>query len=209
VTPLDVPQRSSTRTDEHLGALVAALKAWWTGDPATGERIVAALEAADPDRTRYATADEVLDLRVPELDVLSRIAERDAAAFAGALASAVELHREHWARRDPGAPAALLPLSLTALAVMARDAGLGEPPATVQLPRALLHAHAPAAVVCCPYCVTPLADGTRTCPACLQDVTRDAPFELAPAAWLGLPRRTCPDCDAYVPDVATRCPECR
>jgi hypothetical protein len=207
VTPTSITGASPTRVDPHVDALASALKAWWTGDPATGERILAALEAADPDDPRVADPDEVLELRVPELDLLSRIAERDAAAFADALASAIALHRAYWSR-DPGSPAALLPLSLTALAVMGRDAGLGEPPPAAALPAALLHAPAPGGVICCPQCVTPVADGTQACPACLQDVTRDAPVELAPGDWLALRRRACPECDAHVPAIATRCPAC-
>jgi hypothetical protein len=207
VTPARIARRSPSRTDEYVHALALALKGFLTGDPATGDRVISALEAADPDRVEIADADWVLDLTVPELDVLSRIVEHDAVAFADALGQAVELHREYWAR-DPGFSGALLPVSLVALAVIGRDAGLGAPPAAAALPQAPLRNPPPAAVVCCPYCITPLAASARACPACRQDVTRDAPLELSPAAWRALPRKACSECDAHVPEIATRCPAC-
>jgi DNA-directed RNA polymerase subunit RPC12/RpoP len=65
-----------------------------------------------------------------------------------------------------------------------------------------------AALVFCPYCVTPISEATVMCPRCGQDVTRDAPIEMSLADYRVEEKKTCPYCDARMLAYAIRCPAC-
>jgi hypothetical protein len=209
-TPVALLRASPSKGDEHLYLTAVALRAWVTGDPATEERFVEALEATDPNAATLAGVDYALDVRVPELELIFGLLDRDAPAFEASLVKALELHVRYWSassRRDD--PDAMLALGSLALAAEAHDSGVPFDVQSPYIPAAVIALGPPERVVCCPYCVTPIATGTRTCPACLEDVTRDAPLEFGGRELRGLPRRPCGSCGFRVPEIAVRCAACR
>ncbi|MGH9463764.1 MAG: double zinc ribbon domain-containing protein [Vicinamibacteria bacterium] len=64
-------------------------------------------------------------------------------------------------------------------------------------------------IVLCPYCMSPIEEGTVLCPACGQDTTRDAAFEMSIEKYDNYPRTQCPFCGALMLDMAVVCPSCR
>lgn len=201
---------SSSRADEHAYRLVDALRGLLTDDPETERLLVDALEATDPDLPLVAGAEYALEIRTPEIEILLDFVAGDGDAVVASIRKAAERHGEHWSR--PGRDAewegavALGPLGLAA---HARDAGIDVDVDSPYLPRAVLELGPPPSVVACAYCLTPIEDGTVLCPGCLEDVTRDAPLELAPDAYRALPRRPCGSCGFRAPERAVRCPSCR
>ena len=61
----------------------------------------------------------------------------------------------------------------------------------------------------CPYCIHPIGDGDRLCPACGQDTTRDAPLEFSAIEALKTKYVTCEQCGASRHPLATICVKCR
>ncbi len=209
-TPLALLRASPSTGDEHLYRTVEALRAWVTGDPDAGERFVDALEATDPSAATVAGVDYALDVRVPELELVFRLLDGDASGFEASLVKALELHVRYWSapsRRDD--PDAMLALGPLALAAEAHDSALSFDVQSPYIPAAVVALGEPERVVCCPYCLTPVATGTTTCPGCLEDVTRDAPLELGGRELRTLPRRPCGSCGFRVPEIAVRCVSCR
>jgi hypothetical protein len=210
-TPLELVRASSTTADEFQYLLVDALRLLTaSADAPAAERLLDGLEATDPEAIRIADADWVLDLRVPEIDLLLRIVDGDAPGFAEALQKALDLHRRYWERggraNDPEGLLALGPLAAACLALERRQPVEVSSP---YIPARVLRLGFPETLVLCPYCLTPIAEGTQLCPACLEDTTRDAPIEVASREWFSMPRRPCGECGTLAPEGAVRCPACR
>jgi ribosomal protein L40E len=64
------------------------------------------------------------------------------------------------------------------------------------------------AMVFCPYCVTPIAEETVSCPRCGQDTRNDAPFEMTFTEYRAEEHKECRHCGASLAKLAVRCPEC-
>jgi hypothetical protein len=208
--PAGLIRSSPTRGDEFLYRLVDAYQAFWRRDPTVEQHLFAALQATEPGGIRASTPDRVLHLRVPEIELFYRLLSRDAPAANAALRKAVECHRTYWSgagrRNEPEGLIALAPL---ALACVGRDLGFAFDVTSEYLPAGLLEPPAPAPTLCCPYCITPLAEGTGRCPACGEDTGADAMVELSAEEYRAAPRHPCPFCGAMGLEIAVVCPVCR
>jgi hypothetical protein len=137
--PTDVVRASSTTGDEFVYLQVDAWRAFVSGDPRTGELLVAALDAADPGKVEVAPADFVLDQVVPELEVMARLMDRDAGTFNAALEKALKLHKKYWgkgSRKDD--PAGFIAWGPTALARIALGMSVAVTVESDYVPRVLL-----------------------------------------------------------------------
>jgi hypothetical protein len=63
-------------------------------------------------------------------------------------------------------------------------------------------------IIFSPYCITPISEGTVTCPRCGQDVTRDAPLEMTLADYRAADKNACGQCGAAIHHLALRCGAC-
>lgn len=120
--PTEVMRRSSTREPEYRYLFVDAVKSFWKGEAAISTRILAALEATDPDRADIRRPDWTLNIDVPLLQHLFYINSEDS-DFAEHFPRAVEKHKKYWTatseqRMDWGGYFAL---ELTAIATLAYD----------------------------------------------------------------------------------------
>jgi RNA polymerase subunit RPABC4/transcription elongation factor Spt4 len=64
-------------------------------------------------------------------------------------------------------------------------------------------------LIFCPYCMSPIHDGTVVCPQCGDDVTADAPFEMTLVEYAAQQRKACAHCGAEMMRLAVRCPICK
>ncbi len=142
-TPLSVLRASPTETDEYYYRYVDTLAAVWRGDVDLPDRLIAALDATEESQLEIADPDFVLDIIVPQMEILYRMidSESDSEDFNEALAKALRLHHRFWTRtadrrNDPDGYIAWGPL---ALAIMARDNGISIEVTSDYLPTVLLN----------------------------------------------------------------------
>src|SRR5436190_327187 len=92
-TPLSVLRQSSTKGDECQYLFAEALQGFAKHSPDWSNKLQLAVDATDP--TRYALIDEayVLNILVPEMQLLFRLATRETAPFHEALEFALVRHR--------------------------------------------------------------------------------------------------------------------
>jgi hypothetical protein len=139
-TPMDVLRGSSTKGDECMYLFAHALQGLWRREPDTAKRVQAALEATDPTRLSISPEEFVLNVTVPELELVFRFLLGEAAAFNEALSFALERHKKYWGKgdrkRDTLGWLALGPL---AMASFAHDAGRPVEVESDYLPMRLVH----------------------------------------------------------------------
>jgi len=123
--PIDVLRQSSTRGDDCVYLFVEALQAWHRRDAAVAERLHLAVQATEPARLTRSPEEFVLNVLVPEMELLHRLLDGAIAPFNETLGFAVERHRKYWTKgdrkRDPRGFLALGPSVFTAAA---RRAGM-------------------------------------------------------------------------------------
>jgi hypothetical protein len=138
-TPVRELRRSPTTSDDCAFLWVEALQAWQRNESGVVAKLQAAIDATDPARLKIANPDYVLNLMVPEMQLLFRLIAREAAPFNEALQFALERHKKYWSgakqKRDPEGFLALGPL---AFAAMAHDAGIAVEVDSDYLPRRLV-----------------------------------------------------------------------
>jgi hypothetical protein len=124
-TPIDVLRRSSSRADECQYLFVEALQGFDKRDAGWATKLQAALDATDPEHIALSDEEFVLNILVPEMQMLFHFALGEVAEFAASQEFAAERHKKYWSKtnrkRDPDGFLALGPL---ALASMAFDAGM-------------------------------------------------------------------------------------
>lgn len=100
--PINLLRRSVSRTDEYYFLYAQALQAFWKRGDDTPDRLLAALEATDPDGLPEHHIDFVLHIIVPEMELLFQYLDEEASeeAFNAALAQALELHKEFYQKAD-------------------------------------------------------------------------------------------------------------
>lgn len=138
-TPLDVLRRSSTRGDECQYLYIEALQAFEKRAPEWSAKLQAAIDATDPEKVTISNEEYVLNILVPEMQMLLRLAIGEIAPFNEALQFALERHKKYWSqgnrKRDPDGYLAPGPL---ALASLAHEAGMPIDIDSEYLPRDLL-----------------------------------------------------------------------
>ena len=93
---VDVLKRSSTQNDDYLYLQIEALQSYWQNTRDTPIKIVRAMKATDPDLIRLGSLSTVLNISIPEIDLLYRLIENDKNAFNYALNKALEHHKRFW-----------------------------------------------------------------------------------------------------------------
>jgi len=138
-TPIDVLRRSSSRGDECHYLFVEALQGFENRAPEWSTRLQAAVDATDPAKTPLSDEEFVLNILVPEMKMLFRLALGEIAPFTQALEFALERHNRHWGKgkrkQDPDGFLALGPLAISSLAF---DAGMPIDVESEYLPMALV-----------------------------------------------------------------------
>lgn len=187
--------------------LAHAIAAYWRGDP-VGPRLIAALQASDPDAAKGAEADRRLDVTTPAVAVFRHLLGNDDDALHAAIEAAGSAFAKYWdvsARRTKPGRALALPLS--GLLRLAAETGRapsqppdGVPVAVVQAARAVL--------VLCPVCASPFDVAENDCSWCGADLGRDAPLEQAVREYLDTDSMPCPTCTSTNRVTALRCWNC-
>lgn len=138
-TPMDVLRRSSSRGDECQYLFVESLQGYKNRAFDWSTKLQAALEATDPERVDLADEEFVLNILVPEMQMLFRLAIGEIAPFNEALQFALERHKKYWSKgsrkRDPDGYLALGPLAISSVAF---DAGMPIDVESEYLPKWLL-----------------------------------------------------------------------
>ncbi len=123
--PVEVLRRSSTRVDECQYLFVDALQAFERRASDWSTKLRVALDATDPEQANISDEDFVLNILVPEMQCLFRLAIGEIEPFNEALDFALERHKKYWSKatrkRDSHGYLGLGPL---AIAGMARNAGM-------------------------------------------------------------------------------------
>jgi len=138
-TPVEVLRRSSTTGDECQYLFAEALQSFEARSNDWGTRLKQALDTTDPDKATLSDEEFVLNILVPEMELLFRFATGDIPAVNETLAFALERHKKYWSKasrkRDPDGFIALGPV---AIAAMARKAGIPLQVQSDYLPEALV-----------------------------------------------------------------------
>lgn len=122
-TDVELMRRSSSRADECQYRFASALQAFEQRAPDWSDALQQALDATDPERMRLLDEPFVLNVLVPEMQVLFRLALGETAPFEEAFEFALQRHRKYWSKGervdDPDGYLALGPLALGRLALAA------------------------------------------------------------------------------------------
>jgi RNA polymerase subunit RPABC4/transcription elongation factor Spt4 len=73
----------------------------------------------------------------------------------------------------------------------------------------LFYARAAQELILCPYCLSPIEDGALLCPACGEDTTNDAAFEMTVGEYQQEGRKQCLHCGQLMLKAAVVCAACR
>jgi hypothetical protein len=123
--PIDVLRKSSSRGDECQYLFVEALQAFEKRAADWSSKLRAAVDATDPATVKISDEEFVLNILVPEMQLLFRLSAGELAPFDEALLFALERHKKYWSKtsrkHDPDGYLALGPL---ALASLAHEAGM-------------------------------------------------------------------------------------
>ncbi|HEY6178926.1 MAG TPA: immunity 49 family protein [Kofleriaceae bacterium] len=138
-TPISVLRGSSTRGDECQYLFIEALQRHEQGAPDWGDKLEAALDATDPAKTRLMAEDYVLNILVPEMQLVFQLAIGEVAPFNDALVFALERHKKYWSKPDRARdPDGFLALGAIAIAGLAHEAGMPIDCASDYAPRELI-----------------------------------------------------------------------
>lgn len=124
-TPVDVLLGSATRADTCQYLFIEALQAFEKREVGWSAKLQEALDKTDPDKNKITDEEFVLNILVPEMQMLYCYAIGEIVPFNEALLFALERHKKYWSKgdrkRDPDGYLALGPM---AIATLARDAGM-------------------------------------------------------------------------------------
>ena len=138
-TPIEVLRGSSSRADECQYLFIEALQGFRKLSPAWSSQLQMALDATDPEQVKLSDEDFVLNILVPEMQMLFRLALGEFAPFGDALLFAIERHKKYWSKgkrkEDPDGYLALGPLALLSIAL---DKGVPVEIESAYIPRELI-----------------------------------------------------------------------
>ncbi|WP_306324213.1 MULTISPECIES: immunity 49 family protein [unclassified Streptomyces] len=138
--PVSFLRSSGVEFDEYIYAWVETLQNAWFGRQETWNTLATAIDGTDPAAPHIASAELMLKVLYPPLEVFHRYQRQDPEPFNAALADAVTWHREYWSDDEARMRSSegLVALGPLAVACMAFDAGIPVDVESEYLPRHLL-----------------------------------------------------------------------
>ncbi|MBT2545642.1 immunity 49 family protein [Streptomyces sp. ISL-44] len=138
--PLDRLRSPEGQYDDYVYHWVDVLQSYWLQRPGLVDKLIATIEASNPEVVRVAPRDLLQGVLYPPINLFYHFVRKDEAGFSPALADALKLHKAYWTlnedrEADIDGTIALGPL---AIACLAHD---GEIPIEVEsdyLPKHLL-----------------------------------------------------------------------
>jgi hypothetical protein len=124
-TPVDALRRSSTTADDCMFLWVEALQAWHKDEAGAVAKLQAAIDATDIEEHEIEFEDYVLNMLVPQMQLLFRLITHEVGPFNESLQFALERHKKYWSSaKQKRSPMGFLALAPLAFASLAHDAGL-------------------------------------------------------------------------------------
>ncbi|MGW2649235.1 immunity 49 family protein [Streptomyces sp. NPDC001393] len=138
--PISFLRASGVEFDEYIYAWVETLQNAWFGRRETWDTLAAAINGTDPAAPHIASAELMLKILYPPLEVFHRYQRQEPEPFNKALADALTWHREYWTADQTRAKsgAGLVALGPLAIACMAFDADIPVETESKYLPKYLL-----------------------------------------------------------------------
>jgi hypothetical protein len=138
--PVSFLRESGAEFDEYIYAWVETLQNAWFGRRETWDTLLTAINGTDPAAPHIASAELMLKILYPPLEVFHRYQRREPERFNAALADALIWHREYWSADQARAKSGegLVALGPLAVACMAFDADIPVQVESEYLPKYLL-----------------------------------------------------------------------
>ncbi|MDQ0941967.1 immunity 49 family protein [Streptomyces sp. V1I1] len=119
--PLDRLRSPEGQYDEYIYHWVDVLQTYWLRRPGLVDKLIAAIEASDPEVVSAAPRDLLQGVLYPPINLFHRFVRKDEGGFNQALVEALELHKAYWTAdedraKDPDGRIALGPLAVACLA---------------------------------------------------------------------------------------------
>ncbi|MEU4998735.1 immunity 49 family protein [Streptomyces sp. NPDC021622] len=138
--PVSFLRASGMEFDEYIYAWVETLQNAWFGRQETWDTLVTAINGTDPAAPHIASAELMLKVLYPPLEIFHRYQRQDPEPFNEALAKALTWHKEFWSEDETRSKSSegLVALGPLAIACMAFDADMPIEVESEYLPKALL-----------------------------------------------------------------------
>jgi hypothetical protein len=138
--PISFLRASGAEFDDYIYAWVETLQNAWFRRSETWETLATAINGTDPNAEHIASAELMLKILYPPLEMFHRYQRQDAAQFNEALTKALTWHKEYWTADETRSLSGegLVALGPLAIACMAHDAGIPIEVESEYIPVALL-----------------------------------------------------------------------
>ncbi|WP_460065897.1 immunity 49 family protein [Streptomyces sp. YKOK-I1] len=138
--PVSFLRASGAEFDEYIYAWVETLQNAWFGRPETWNTLVTAIDATDPAAPHIASAELMLKILYPPLEIFHRYQRQESEPFNTALAEGLTWHSEYWTDNEARSKSGegLVALGPLAIACMAFDADIAVEVESEYLPKHLL-----------------------------------------------------------------------
>ncbi|MFI5723493.1 immunity 49 family protein [Streptomyces cyaneofuscatus] len=119
--PLERLRSPEGSYDEYIYHWVDTLQSWWLRRPDLADKLIATIEASDPNGARIAPQDLLQRVLYPPINLFYHYVRNDRDGFAPALTDALKLHKTYWTlnqdrAKDIDGSIALGPLAIACLA---------------------------------------------------------------------------------------------
>ncbi|MFI8354371.1 immunity 49 family protein [Streptomyces cyaneofuscatus] len=119
--PLERLRSPEGSYDEYIYHWVDTLQSWWLRRPDLADKLIATIEASDPNVARIAPQDLLQAVLYPPINLFYHYVRNDRDGFAPALTDALKLHKTYWTlnedrAKDIDGSIALGPLAIACLA---------------------------------------------------------------------------------------------
>ncbi|MEU5996218.1 MULTISPECIES: immunity 49 family protein [unclassified Streptomyces] len=138
--PISFLRASGMEFDEYIYAWVETLQNAWFGRQETWDTLATAINGTDPAAPHVASAELMLKILYPPLEIFHRYQRQDPEPFNTALSEALTWHKEYWSDDEARSKSSegLVALGPLAIACMAFDADIPIEVESEYLPTALL-----------------------------------------------------------------------
>ncbi|MEU4149571.1 immunity 49 family protein [Streptomyces sp. NPDC026659] len=138
--PVSFLRASGVEFDEYIYSWVKTLQDAWFGRREMWDGLVSAINGTDPASPHIASAELMLKILYPPLELFHRYQRQEAGKFNAALAEALVWHKEYWSGDEARSRSGegLVALGPLAIACMAYDANIPVDIESDYLPRHLL-----------------------------------------------------------------------